>query len=46
MQPDGDEVMVGPYEFNVIHTPGHAAEGIVLYNKKEKHGKIFTTVKP
>jgi hydroxyacylglutathione hydrolase len=33
---DGDEVMVGPYEFNVIHTPGHAAEGIVLYNKKEK----------
>ena len=33
---DGDDVTIGPYEFNVIHTPGHAAEGIVLYNRKEK----------
>jgi hydroxyacylglutathione hydrolase len=33
---DGDDVAVGPHEFKVIHTPGHAAEGIVLYNRKEK----------
>jgi glyoxylase-like metal-dependent hydrolase (beta-lactamase superfamily II) len=33
---DGDDITIGPYEFNVIHTPGHAAEGIVLYNRKEK----------
>ncbi len=33
---DGDVVSIGPYEFKVIHTPGHAAEGIVLYNRKEK----------
>ena len=33
---DGDDVMIGPYEFKIIHTPGHAAEGIVLYNRKEK----------
>jgi hydroxyacylglutathione hydrolase len=29
---DGDMVAVGPYEFQVIHTPGHAADGIVLYH--------------
>ncbi|MEJ2102691.1 MAG: MBL fold metallo-hydrolase, partial [Desulfobacterales bacterium] len=33
---EGDCVAVGPYEFEVIHTPGHAAEGIVLYSRKEK----------
>jgi glyoxylase-like metal-dependent hydrolase (beta-lactamase superfamily II) len=33
---DGDSIAVGPHEFEVIHTPGHAAEGIVLYNRKEK----------
>lgn len=33
---DGDVVSIGPYGFEVIHTPGHAAEGIVLYNRKEK----------
>jgi glyoxylase-like metal-dependent hydrolase (beta-lactamase superfamily II) len=29
---DGDMVDVGPYEFQVIYTPGHAADGIVLYH--------------
>lgn len=33
---DGDPVAIGPHEFKVIHTPGHAAEGIVLYSRKEK----------
>ncbi len=33
---DGDVLSVGPHEFTVIHTPGHAAEGIVLYNRKQK----------
>ena len=33
---DGDEVGVGPYRFRVIHTPGHAAEGIVLYEPNHK----------
>ena len=33
---DGDLISVGPHEFKVIHTPGHAADGIVLYNKKSK----------
>lgn len=33
---DGDILAVGPYEFQVIHTPGHASDGIVLYNRSEK----------
>jgi len=33
---DGDLISVGPHEFKVIHTPGHAADGIVLYNQKDK----------
>jgi len=33
---DGDVVATGPHEFEVIHTPGHASDGIVLYNRKEK----------
>ena len=33
---DGDPIAIGPHEFKVIHTPGHAAEGIVLYSRKEK----------
>ena len=33
---DGDTVAIGPHELKVIHTPGHAAEGIVLYSRKEK----------
>ena len=33
---DGDVLLIGPHEFEVIHTPGHAAEGIVLYNRSER----------
>lgn len=33
---DGDVVSTGPHEFRVIYTPGHSADGIVLYNEKEK----------
>jgi len=33
---DGDLISVGPHEFKVIHTPGRAADGIVLYNPKDK----------
>ncbi len=33
---DGDIIAVGPHEFRVMHTPGHASDGIVLYNCKEK----------
>ena len=33
---DGDIVAVGPHEFKVVHTPGHASDGIVLYNRQER----------
>jgi glyoxylase-like metal-dependent hydrolase (beta-lactamase superfamily II) len=33
---DGDIIAVGPHEFEVFYSPGHSADGIVLYNKKEK----------
>jgi hydroxyacylglutathione hydrolase len=33
---DGDRLTIGPHEFQVIYTPGHSADGIVLYNSKEK----------
>lgn len=33
---DGDPVTVGPHEFQVIHVPGHSADGIALYNRREK----------
>jgi hydroxyacylglutathione hydrolase len=33
---DGDIIAVGPHEFQVIYTPGHSADGTVLYNSKEK----------
>ena len=33
---DGEVIPIGPHEFEVIYTPGHASDGIVLYNKKEK----------
>jgi len=33
---DGEIVAIGPHEFQVIYTPGHAADGIVLYNRREK----------
>lgn len=33
---DGDVLPIGPHEFRVVHTPGHSADGIVLYNEREK----------
>jgi glyoxylase-like metal-dependent hydrolase (beta-lactamase superfamily II) len=33
---DGARVCVGPHEFEIIHTPGHAADGLVLYNRRER----------
>ncbi len=33
---NGNIIEVGPHEFEVIHAPGHSADGIVLYNQKEK----------
>jgi hydroxyacylglutathione hydrolase len=33
---DGEAISVGPHEFHVLYTPGHASDGIVLYNRKAK----------
>ena len=33
---DGQVVPVGPYLFEVIHTPGHASDGLVLYCRPER----------
>lgn len=33
---DGEMIAIGPYSFQVIYTPGHASDGIVLYNSREK----------
>ncbi len=33
---DGDTIAVGPYDFEVIYTPGHAADGIALYHRQSK----------
>ena len=33
---DGEIITLGPHEFQVIYTPGHASDGIVLYNPREK----------
>ena len=33
---DGDVIRIGPYAFQIIYTPGHASDGIVLYNAAEK----------
>ena len=33
---DGDVVPVGSHEFRVLYTPGHSADGIVLYCAEEK----------
>ncbi len=33
---DGEIIALGPHEFQVIYTPGHASDGIVLYNRQEK----------
>jgi glyoxylase-like metal-dependent hydrolase (beta-lactamase superfamily II) len=33
---DGQVVRVGRYPFEVIHTPGHASDGLVLYCRSER----------
>lgn len=33
---DGDRVWAGPHEFEVIHTPGHASDGMALYLREKK----------
>jgi hydroxyacylglutathione hydrolase len=33
---DGQAITLGPHKFQIIYTPGHASDGIVLYNRKEK----------
>jgi hydroxyacylglutathione hydrolase len=33
---DGDIVSLGPHKLQVIYTPGHASDGIVLYSSNEK----------
>jgi len=33
---DRDRVSIGPHEFEVIYPPGHASDGIVLYNPTQK----------
>ena len=33
---DGQALMIGPHRFEIIHTPGHAADGIALYNRDHK----------
>ena len=33
---DEDTVAMGPHKFQIIHTAGHAADGIVLYHRKSK----------
>ncbi len=32
----GDKIKIGPHNFEVIYTPGHASDGIVLYNSQDK----------
>jgi len=33
---DGDIIDIGPHRFEVMHTPGHSADGTVYYNRREK----------
>jgi hydroxyacylglutathione hydrolase len=33
---DGETISVGPHVFEVVYTPGHAADGIVLYNRENR----------
>ncbi len=33
---DGEILAIGPHRFLVIHTPGHAPDGIALYNPEER----------
>lgn len=35
---DGEILPIGPHRFRVLHTPGHASDGIVLY---EEEGKVL-----
>ncbi len=35
---DGDEIVVGPYRFTVLYTPGHTNESICLYGE----GTVYT----
>ena len=39
---DEEMINIGPHEFRVIHTPGHAPDGIVLYNKKKNFLSLET----
>ncbi|MCA1959601.1 MAG: MBL fold metallo-hydrolase [Desulfomonile sp.] len=32
----GDMLEIGPHRFEVIYTPGHASDGIVLYERRQK----------
>lgn len=32
----GEVMRIGPHEFEVIYTPGHASDGIVLYHLRDK----------
>ena len=33
---DGEDIRVGDHVFQIIYTPGHASDGIVLYHMKDK----------
>ena len=33
---DGEMITLGPHQFQVLYAPGHASDGIVLYNRREK----------
>lgn len=33
---DSEVLCIGPHEFEVMYTPGHSADGIVLFNKRER----------
>jgi glyoxylase-like metal-dependent hydrolase (beta-lactamase superfamily II) len=33
---DGDVIHVGPHVFEILHTPGHASDGLVLYNRANR----------
>lgn len=33
---DGDRIRIGPHRFEVMHTPGHSADGTVFYHRREK----------
>lgn len=33
---DGEILAAGPHELEVVHTPGHSADGIALYLRREK----------